>query len=1004
MRALWVACFAAVVATPAAAQEPGAIRAFVSDADFGVPLGQVRMTVVETGQSALSTPEGGVLLSDVPPGEYTITFTKAGFERQLRVGTVVAPGRLTELRVALAADVIEMAELVVTGGDLLGSTEIGALELRAEALGLQDGVSAELISRAGASDVAQALKLVVGASVAEGKYATVRGLSDRYTGTTLNGLRVPSADPRRRAVQVDLFPTGTIDSVTVTKTFRPDLQGDFTGGGVDLRTKAIPDGLVLRVGVSIEHDSIATGNARFLTYDGGGAPALGFDSSREIPAIAAESLGAFPPVPMASQNPTPEQVEGAAFYDELTKSFAPAMGVSREAPPPNVGISFVGGNRWTVGDGVIGTIGAVTWKRSHSLYLDAPNNAAILSTAGSSIGLDPRRSDSKGTEEVTLGTLGTFVYRPNDRHDYAFRFVLNQAAEDSARFQVEDPTSPVIERNQTLHYIQRTILSTQVHGSHRLRSLLLPRADDASMATLDWAVSWNATRQWEPDVRFFRTEFDTAAFFARVPQNSRDAGVSRRVYRDIEETNIQARVDWNTPFESPIGDDEGAVKVGAFTEITDRDYDQTSFTYSFARQAGNAFVDPAVAENIGFQTFQGDSIDDLWSDVFTDEERIGLATNMPPAPNQLVWFLMPIGTDVEYVGEQTIEAAYAMADIPLLPSLRFVGGVRWERTDISIFPTNAATGDIEIIDLRPSGNRALVAVPQDAGNASIDDERFLPSVSLAWEMAPNMTLRAAWSRTLARPTFRELAPVATIEFLAGDEFIGNPDLSFSKITNYDLRWEWFRRPGEVLAASVFYKEIVDPIELISFAIQNRDFIQPINYENGTVRGIELEGRTSLDIIHPALSTLVFGANLTLLETEVALPEIEKEGLSVFGLEQETRALQGQPEYLLNVNLTWDDEDLGMSAGVFYNVVGETLVTGAAAGFDNGRPDLFETSSETLDVTFNKTITERISLSMKAKNLLLSDDKSIHRTPDGESAIHVLRETPMKFSFGVTYEW
>jgi len=98
--------------------------------------------------------------------------------------------------------------------------------------------------------IAITYELRAGTSIAEGKYATVRGLSDRYTGTTLNGVRVPSADPRRRAVQMDLFPTGTVDSITVTKTFMPNLSGDFTGGGVDIKTKGIPEGPVLGVTLS----------------------------------------------------------------------------------------------------------------------------------------------------------------------------------------------------------------------------------------------------------------------------------------------------------------------------------------------------------------------------------------------------------------------------------------------------------------------------------------------------------------------------------------------------------------------------------------------------------------------------------------------------------------------------------------------------------------------------------------------------------------------------------
>src|SRR6185369_7065936 len=134
-----------------------------------------------------------------------------------------------------------------------------------------------------------ALKFVVGASVVGGKYAVVRGLLDRYTGTTLNGVKVPSADPRRRAVQMDLFPTGTIESVTVTKTFTPDLQGDFTGGGVDIRTRSVPDGPLLAGSVGAEYNTKASGNDRFLSYPGGGARYLGFaGSERDLPEAADE--------------------------------------------------------------------------------------------------------------------------------------------------------------------------------------------------------------------------------------------------------------------------------------------------------------------------------------------------------------------------------------------------------------------------------------------------------------------------------------------------------------------------------------------------------------------------------------------------------------------------------------------------------------------------------------------------------------------------------------------
>ena len=203
---------------PTLAQEggTGSLRGSVTDKDFEVPIPGVRLTLVEARRATVTNAQGQFVFEGVPAGTYTLTADKDGYERKIVASVSVAPGRLSELRVEMASEVVDMEELVITGADLLSSGEVGILEVRATATVIQDAISSDLIKRAGVSDVTGALKMVTGTSVAEGKYATVRGLSDRYTGTTLNGVRVPSADPRRRAVQMDLFPTGTVDSITVT--------------------------------------------------------------------------------------------------------------------------------------------------------------------------------------------------------------------------------------------------------------------------------------------------------------------------------------------------------------------------------------------------------------------------------------------------------------------------------------------------------------------------------------------------------------------------------------------------------------------------------------------------------------------------------------------------------------------------------------------------------------------------------------------------------------------
>ncbi|MCI0567163.1 MAG: carboxypeptidase-like regulatory domain-containing protein, partial [Acidobacteria bacterium] len=345
----------------------GGIRGTVLDKELNVPLAGVQVVVVGTNVGVLTSAEGNFLISQVPVGTYSLAFTKGGYERQLIPSVAVSADRLTELKVEMGIEVVEMDELVVIGGEVEPAEETGLLDLRSEAVSFQDAISSDLISKAGAGDVAGALKFVVGTSIVEGKYATVRGLSDRYTGTTLNGVRVPSADPRRRAVQVDLFPTGTVESLTVTKTFTPDLQGDFTGGGVDIRTKSVPEKLTFSISMAAESNSLATRNEDYLTYEGGGVPFSGPDVRDR--ALPKEADGEIPGLPPVRFSPTPKQMEQAQTLDQLVRSFAPAMGVSQATPGYNSGFAFVGGNRWEVGSGVtLGLVGALNYVHKYDFY------------------------------------------------------------------------------------------------------------------------------------------------------------------------------------------------------------------------------------------------------------------------------------------------------------------------------------------------------------------------------------------------------------------------------------------------------------------------------------------------------------------------------------------------------------------------------------------------------------------------------------------------------------
>jgi TonB-dependent receptor len=1002
----------ALGADPARAQQPlvGGIRGNVTDADFDAPLQHARVTIVEAFLSTLTGEDGTFVFERVPPGTYTLAFTRDGYQRRVVTDVIVAPGQLAEVRVALDLQVEEMEELVVKGEDLLAGTEVGLLEIRSEAVAVQDAISSEIMRKTGATDVAGALKFVVGTSVAQGKYATVRGLSDRYTGTTLNHVRVPSADPRRRAVQVDLFPTGTIENVTVTKTFTPDLEGDFTGGGIDIQTKSVPDQKTLVASFGVEYNSLATGNEDFLTYEGGGVEFLGIaGSDRDIPEEATKPL---PVRPAPTYNAvTPQQTQNAETWDRFTRSFEPVMGVSRQEPGPNYSFSFVAGDRFDQGEGAaVGLMTALTYTHKYDFYENGQNNTFEVQ-ADQPFAIGQPRIDSAGVDEVLVGLLGSFVYQPGENSEYGFRLIANQSAEDEARFQYSGDT--LVQQNQALHYTERTIGSAQIHGKQ-----IWPEAGFKEMR-LDWFGAYNVTRQGEPDVRFFKNFFDVDTQTFYNPSSLNAADNTRRIFRNIGEGGGQAAVDLTLPFDQ-WSDSEGRIKAGVYYDATDRDYTEDSFVYTFI--AGIPASNPAVRLNNSYAMYTAQSPDELWTDVFLVPERIGLASNRcePPdvrvgnpgtagcsAHNQFLWIPEPqIADDVNYTGDQTIEAVYGMGDLPLSPKVKFIGGARYESTQMSIEP-ESDDNQIEVINVRPSGDREINTVSNEQARADIDETQILPSAGVVYEIVPQMNLRGSWSRTIARPTFRELAPVATIEFLQGDEFVGNTNLTLSSITNYDLRWEWFRKGGEVLAASVFYKELTDPIELISFVVSGRSFVQPVNYERGEVKGAEFEARFNLGNVVQPLEGLIVGANYTIIDSEVDVPVSEQQSLAIFGLDEPTRRLQGQPENLLNASVSYDHERLGISTGVFYNVVGETLVTGAAVGENGGVPNSFETSYRTVDFTYSQQLNKgktRLSVSLKAKNLFPQERESVYRSPDGDEVIKRFRDTATLYGLSFSLNW
>ena len=291
-----------------------------------------------------------------------------------------------------------------------------------------------------------------------------------------------------------------------------------------------------------------------------------------------------------------------------------------------------------------------------------------------------------------------------------------------------------------------------------------------------------------------------------------------------------------------------------------------------------------------------------------------------------------------YDAREEINAGYALVDTELSRSLKVMTGVRVESALQTVTP----------FDLHDVGQAPLEG-------ASLDNTDILPAFNMTWELQPGMNLRFAASRTLARPQLRELAPFSFADYAGGYLTVGNPELVRSLIRNYDVRWEFFFSPGALVAASTFYKTFDDPIEVA--VLPSTELLKSwINGGSANNYGIELEFRSNLGILSPGLSSVSLNSNLTLVQSEVTTPDmiriyIPGEGGIDLPVVPNTRALQGQSPYVVNVALTYASASGNSRANVLFNRFGRRIdaVGGQATA------DVYEEARSQLDVALEQRL-------------------------------------------------
>lgn len=973
---------------PARAQDGGAVSGVVVSTWDGAPLPGVVVSVRGTTLAAQTDASGRFELKSIPPGDQVLRFSKSGYATAVVTDVRVLLGQTTTVNGNLRPEFHEMEEYEVTAEEFTEQATALLLE-RQNASALIESIGSDRFSRLAAGDAAEIMTKITGVSVMEGKFAVIRGLSDRYNLALLNGADIPSADPYRRAAQLDMFPAEVIDSVVVSKTFTPDMPGGFSGGAMDIRTKSFPERFIFKTGAGVGYNTQATDNDNFLTYPGGGRDWLAMDDgTRAMPSelrnVTGDDLRTLLQTATSGSLAIAfdEKTAAAEEMDRLTRSFgSPRMGPTRKAPPPDHDFNFLIGDTVKVRGVPVGYFGGLNYERDYRFY-EGGVRRRYAPRPDSAPEVYQDYDDSRSSTLAQWSALANLAVRPLEQHQLDYTFLYTQNAEDTARklngrifSSGEDQFHDERRTHQNLlHWTERNLTAHQFRGEHVFSALRDLQAD--------WLVSLANTTQDEPDLRYFNfisypnptDPENSLRGVDLISNNTPFPDRPTRYFRHLEDDNRNVKLDFTLPGEDWRGL-PWKLKAGVFDSTSERAFYERTFSYA----GGNrSLVDP---ETFPYEYMAGTN---------APPPEV-LRVNNAPRRYQFSRSLNSNFGNNFYDGTQEIEAGYFMTELPLSSRWRLMGGLRYESTLMEV--TSSAFGVTNLF------------------TGKIDESDLLPAVGLTWELREGMNLRFNYAQTVARPTYREFARYRSFD-VAGDQVVeGNPFLQMTRIENYDVRWEWFTGDGGLLSLGGFYKLLDNPIEKFNATLNTAgevswtssgDFVTFLNTPEATVWGLEFEARQSLGLLSPKLKPFSIGLNAAWINTEVELqPEIQERKFQATGKRVTTRPLYDQSPYIINADFSYDNDRTGTQVTLAYYYAAERLALIANGGYD-----VYEQPAPSLDLVISQRLGKNVKARFSARNLL---DPEVIRSyaVNGSTDTRYVYSSYTKgitFNFSLSYEY
>ena len=869
----------------------GNIKGTVLDKQTKEPLTGATIQITGTALGVVADIDGNYTLN-VNDGTYTITVRYIGYKDILLNSIKVKAETL--LNFEMESDAQALGEVSVVAKKNLEGERALQMERQKATLAIEN-LGAKEMSIKGISNVEEGVKKITGISIASAGQLIVRGLGDRYSTTTLNGLPIASPNPDNKLIPLDIFPASTVQNITVSKVYDASAFADYSGAHIDISTKE-----------NVGSDFLS------ISFNAGGKfNTLGKDFYRM------DRDGSLFKTPSLDQKLIDMSLTDFEEYARHNRLFNTSFQVSKKTALPEFGGNIGFGKRFTLGGNEVSVLGSI----GVSNDLQTMDNASIRTLEATGNTLNEFNYDSYSNELkiAALGNLG-YSFRTSDHIGYTFFYARNAIDTYMRREGVDYEDHHLIGSNNVTHIY--SLQNHQVNGKHYF----------GKQCDLNWSGSYSKTSSDEPDRRqvMFIREDDQIKLFKLNRQET------MRYFGSLNEDEWVGDLTASYRF-----GDNNKLQAGFTYKDKNRDYMGTRFYYNLNK------LNPTI------------------TDIYDTDSFL----NMENVENGSITIDRKKQPKDSYTAGNSIYAGYIATEYypaaPLLVNL----GVRYEISK-------------QWVDYYTDGGKAE--------RSELNKNDLFPSLNMKYQMNEKNSLRFAFSRTVTRPSFIEMAPFLYQESYGSTQIRGNADLQNGYNYNIDLRYELFEKNGDMLSITAYYKHLKAPIERVQTLSGGSAVHSFRNADNGMATGVEIEFRKEI------VKDLRFGVNGSYMYTNVKLPEGG-------AYTNSQRALQGASPYLANADLTYSpafSNDRQLSVALLYNLQGPRTHSVGISGLG----DIKQQPVHTLNFTGSYRFNRRFAVKLQVNDLLNQDILFKQEVPTTGDKVEVERfRKGTGFEVGFSYD-